>query len=486
MNKLTWKKRPNVGQKIISLYFIFYYLIPLLGNYLFSQEITSAYIISPATLLSIVKIIVIYCGFLSLSYIHFTLDIPKSFIKPLDNIIILYKRYRLIFALIVLVFAMMFFIQGLNVYRYHTGIIEYHSSILIVCIILNLIATIDMLHHIFVRNYKNTIDARTYIENLLLILSLFLFFTGTQSLIIAILILIFSISPSKTHKVLFRDEEKMKLKNIFYQYLKGVFLLCFTVSLAWLGGETMKMMTESSSIKKALYKIKESTSSLESFPSRYNLRDQETKVDDGKQNHYALKKYLLYLLERNSISYYSLVFTSQSEIYKNYIDEHPIIYIFKTFLFRLNYITGGFFEMVRPPIGSISQLNYFFLVKDNFADCTIDQIKEKIAYFATGTGLRVGSSPGLIASFDYMFSMPLNIFFCIIYLVIISRLLNAIFLNYKSNGNLSLLGLIILLQFVQVLFQSPFDFLTLIDNSSLFVALLFLMSMYENAKESYI
>lgn len=463
----------KVGQKIITLYFILYYFIPLLGNYFFSDYIASSYVISPLNVMVISKLIVIYCAYLFMSNINITFSF-STFNTFFNRTVLFYKKYRLIIALIVLCFAVIFFKYGLNTYRYGPAITEHHSPILIICILLHVIISIDILYNIFMREGNQKI--RTYIENILLILAMLLFSNGTASLIEALLMLVFSIFPSKTNQLLFsRDESKVTLKIIFSRISIGVLLLLCIGGLAWFTGEIIKMKSGGNSTKEAIYIFKESlwNPTLRNLYPKEILKNQQAIKPNNNNN--AFRSFIFgYLLERISIDYYSLLFTSQPEEYKTYINEHPIVLIFKTLLFRLNYITGNFFEVARPMIGSISQLNYILLVKSDYI------MEEKIQFYSK---IKAGSSPGLISSFDYMFNFPLNIIFCVLYIVIISHCLNNIFTSDKKNIRLSLIGLLVLFSFVMVLLRSPFDFLILIDNASLLAALLLFISLNKKPKQ---
>ena len=84
---------------------------------------------------------------------------------------------------------------------------------------------------------------------------------------------------------------------------------------------------------------------------------------------------------------------------------------------------------------------------------------------------RAGSSPGLIASFNYAFAFPLNLLLCALYARWVSRKID-VGLRQGTALTLSWFGLLILHQFVEPLFQSPFDVLIMLDEHVLYVILL--------------
>ena len=129
-----------------------------------------------------------------------------------------------------------------------------------------------------------------------------------------------------------------------------------------------------------------------------------------------------------------------------------LAYPLQTLLFRVDYLLGGPFEIVKPEVGSIAQLNYRLLT-------------------AGVLRIREGSAPGLIASFNYVLAFPLNIVCCALYLRWLSNRVEAL-LSGQRHRRLSLLGVLLLITFLQVFFQSPFDFLMLIDDAVIYMVLL--------------
>jgi len=148
-----------------------------------------------------------------------------------------------------------------------------------------------------------------------------------------------------------------------------------------------------------------------------------------------------------------LLFTSSSaNDLASYGGVSPIVFPLATALFRVDYLTGGTLGVPRPEVSSLMQLNYQVLATGTIRD-------------------RAGTSPGVIASFDYVFPFPLNIILCVAYLGIVARLANVL-LSQRRGETLSAGGIVLLLLSLGALFQSPFDLLALADDAAVKVLLL--------------
>jgi hypothetical protein len=88
---------------------------------------------------------------------------------------------------------------------------------------------------------------------------------------------------------------------------------------------------------------------------------------------------------------------------------------------------------------------------------------------------RAGTSPGLLASFNYVAVFPLNIIFATLYLCWVCRLIDK--LGWRRDEKLSGGGLLLLLLFLAGLFQSPLDFLMVFDDSVVYLLLLVGLSL---------
>ena len=167
-----------------------------------------------------------------------------------------------------------------------------------------------------------------------------------------------------------------------------------------------------------------------------------------------LQNYSVYLIERISIYYYSFLFTeSTSRTVLNNGEPTPLVYPLRTFLFRLEVLSGGLLDRHRPSIGSMSRLNYQLLSTDP-------------------TSEREVSSPGVLAAFRYVFPPPLAMLLTVAYLVAAYRLIDAVFSN-PAGRRLSLAGR----AFLQGIFQSPFDLLMVFDEGLILIGLLLVIAL---------
>jgi hypothetical protein len=191
----------------------------------------------------------------------------------------------------------------------------------------------------------------------------------------------------------------------------------------------------------------------------------------NKSNQEAVKlkeieRFSYYLIDSFSVHYYSLLMTAQvkrSELLYGGIN--PVFIPLKAIFYRLDYLSGHIFQIEKPIINSISQLNYRALVK-------------KV------TNFREGSSPGFLGSFNYVFPFPFNIILCVLYLYFVSKIVDVLLDNGESKVY-SMVSLLFIYLYFRLLFQSPFDLLDVIDNATFYVALLFTMiciKLYDDEK----
>ena len=112
-------------------------------------------------------------------------------------------------------------------------------------------------------------------------------------------------------------------------------------------------------------------------------------------------------------------------------------------------------DLARPDIQSISRLNFVVL--------------------SLRPSPTEGTSPGPVASFAYLLPVPLAVLVAIVYLAMISALLNWMFLS--ANRKMSVVGGLVIMIQVQALFQSPLDFILLIDNAFVFLVTIVILAL---------
>ena len=126
----------------------------------------------------------------------------------------------------------------------------------------------------------------------------------------------------------------------------------------------------------------------------------------------------------------------------------------QTLQFRINTLLPTGSAPVRPENGSIRRVNYLLMA-------------------AYPLNNREGSTPGLLAGFLYTFPFPLNFAVMFAYMVALRRFLDR-FLD-GTAAPLSLLGNIVIMPFLLPLFESPIDFILILDDVVFAVLLLFLI-----------
>lgn len=422
------------GNKVITTYFILAYCVPLLGNFLFQEHIYSSYTIYPLNAYGLSQILSVYLLYLVFSKINFP-PIYFPFFKIVSWIGKTYLRFRFIFAGLFCIFALanLYFGFALHAYRYTSlSISERDSPLLLLGILTNSIITADLLYSMFIRQKETIFFTKRYFENIFLSFILIITSHGTASAFLALFSLLYSFFPSIFEKFIFKKKEKWNLLSL----IKSLFpfgMLAVILTVSWFYGESIKR----SSVKE-----------VESFYSYF--------PEHGLDKQF-FENYFYYLIERFSIYYYSFTMTVESttKVLHNVSIEN-IFFPLKTFLFRLDYLLGGVFGMTKPEVTSICHLNYQILVNGP-------------------AGLKEGSCPGLLGSFNYIFNFPLNILFCSFYLSWVSKILDILLIRHKTSI-LSGFGSILFLFYIQAFFASPIDLLILLD--SYILELLIVLGFY--------
>lgn len=134
---------------------------------------------------------------------------------------------------------------------------------------------------------------------------------------------------------------------------------------------------------------------------------------------------------------------------------YPLSYVLNTVKYRMDVLLGSA-SSERPYIQSISRLN--FLVLSLYPNDT------------------EGTSPGAIAASAYLFPLPIALVAALAYLVLVSALINRMF--HSDQRRISIVGGLVIMIQLQVLFQSPPDFLLLIDNGAVFFVTFLVLSLF--------
>lgn len=222
-------------------------------------------------------------------------------------------------------------------------------------------------------------------------------------------------SPNKFDSILFNSETSNSLRIESISTWRLFFFFCgvaISMGIAYVFGDSIKTGTTPSAV-----------------------------IDDLFLN--GIGHFLYYLLERLSVNWYSLVASLHYFIdldmggqFYNLLS--PIL----NFQFRIDAITGGAFEQVRPDDGSLARINYN-LININPAN------------------VREGTTPGLLPSFILAFPPLLSPFFLTAYLIFYDSIQKQI--RRRIKGNPTWIGEIIILYFTSIFFASPIDFLQIFD-----------------------
>jgi hypothetical protein len=420
-----------------------YYVFPFIGNGLYSDDIYTIYKVTSITGISVITFAGATLLFLIVGSLPRIKLKPIYWIEYLKIIIAIvgywYNKIRFYFAVFFIALAFVFFTLGASSFRYSTAGISGAGSYLGIIIILNTLATFDLFYRMFIPALLNTrlyCDARQRLINLILSIALFLTASGTASLLLSLFFTMFSIKPLLFRGILFSSLRKTVLERFVRAILFGC-LLCFLFAIAWIGGEIIKISAGNNSdgLLAAAIKLR-------------SILDEKPEI---------ISEYGYYLISAFSSHYYSFIYYAEL----NWVDRidlaaAAINYPFESFLYRLNLLLNNFFDLSKPEYGSLSRFNYVILSNE-------DSI----------SGIQ-GSSPGLLASFQIVFPPILDVIFCAIYTTWIATLVNKIMANHVDD-TLSFFGLLVFTQFILFLFQSPIDFLIIIDNS--FIGLTILISL---------
>lgn len=419
------------------MYFGIVYIFPIIGNWWLGDSIISSYAIYPLTPTAVATLAATYILFRI--FVRVAPRAPRPVGITLDSHIkrlhAWYRHYRILVGLIAVLLAIANLSAGLTSFRYaQEGIASRESALLPMMMVLYAIASADLFYFMFVRDRDAPQGARRRFEHLMLALSLVIAANGIAMLLLSLCTLAYAMSPKTFHQAAFVQGGPALASNL-KRILIAVPVFCLVFVVAWYAGNVIK---------------------LSSSDSMESLWADPTRVASVAFTHDSVAESLAaYAVERPSVFYYAFLYTENVP----WIDLgngtwSAIVFPLQTMLYRLNLITGRSFDIERPTVTSIMQLNYLLTTHGTTTE-------------------RGGTSPGLIAAFTYVLPRPLNILACVAYLWWLCMALGD--LVGRNQERLSLLGEVLALQFLVGFFSSPFDWLILVDNEVLYLALLLLL-----------
>ncbi len=443
--RTTRRLSASVGFATLVTYFVVAYVGPAIGYALFPEEILARafFNIKPANLYTVALAPAVFGLFWYLHRQGFRLRQGSRTTMPsrfLSNLFVWYERFRLPIGLISLVLAFFYNQQGLNNVRYREiGISESGSVLLFVVVALNTLISVDLFRGLFILQPEQR--TRQRVESFVLALAYLLSANSVFGVFIGLCVMVSVAAPTFFRRLLFASAAPSPLVRV-RRLATLASLTAAIFMVAWLTGEGIKASSSTRVDNDILSSAGSTASDLVSNESWY-------------------KNYFFALLERSSIYYYSLRYTTNdlSEV-EYFAGGHPIMLPINNLLFRADVLMGGRMRLTKPVVPSVAGLNYLLL---------IDNPKR----FP-----RAGSTPGLVAAFCYSVPFPLNILACAVYMAWFARLLDVL-LWRRGTNTVTLLGLMMLYMFSEPFLQSPFDLLVIFDGATLFAVLIWVLYRFE-------
>jgi hypothetical protein len=413
------KNFKTVGIYVVFLYCLIYYLLPIIGQYLFFDEIHSIYIRSqeyiwifiwiPATL---TLFSLIYCSLGDKLFIFSRkwgwgcYWLIKSYLNNRSLIIIFYILCAIYFS--------WYLDSVFSSFRYSSvGISESKEGIFSYLIVKTLVQFDMIILFVFLQFSKKPKIINTFWLNLSVVVVYFSMVGGIADLILGLMVFGLLLYPKLTRWLTFSTKKKIAFYKLFLIVLVAIFALFLVIFF----GTMVKMGYSYSQIN--------AVEGLKFIPD--------------------IRPFSLYLIERFSSSLHSLDYVISNSLTPN--NESYILLILESFQYRLFSIlnTLGFnFINERPEFSGMSQYNFSII--------------------STINDDRQGTSPGVFASFIYLLGVPLGFLWSAVYLVWIARVLNWLFIPCLDKGKFNLAGYFSILFIFGFFFQSPIDLLNLLDN----------------------
>lgn len=424
---------------VVTAFYFIAYVFPLVGNLLFHDDIVPTVQVFPLTSMVLFVLAATYLLFLVFASSRAPI-LPRMHLRRLASLVrrgyAVYRRRRTLVALGILGLSVAFIASGLSDYRYSSqGISQTGSPVLLLLIfltgVLRVVVLADLFYNMFVsRRRLPRFLSRVWRENVLLSSALLLMADGTGSAFLALIAFAYAVHPSGFRFIVFQTGRpgRLQIARVVAVLAIGVLFM-----VAWFLGESLKASTGTNG---SLGGGIETTWGVITAPG-------------------FATDFFLYFVGRLSTYYYSLLFTVGHSWMQINSPDWALLYPLKSLLFRPDFLLGSPFDIGRPDVGSISALNYRNL-------------------HLGVLNPREGSSPGLVSSFVYVFPFPFNVFFCALYMAWLSRMFDRLIIG-AGNARLSVLGSMLVLMFVIIFFQSPFDFLRVIDDGVIQVAVFLLM-----------
>lgn len=329
-----------------------------------------------------------------------------------------------ILLILLVMVALVAFADGKSSWRYsNESLSDLSSPLLYLFAMIPLVLRAFVLVYVMLDQAFGTRPADK-LRSALVIIGLFLSANGNVTMIIAFastLMLLFLHYVRRSFGV---ELHGSYLRASFLKLLAQTLLLFMTLAMAWLLGETVKRDQTTAEVLEWLFDR--------------NIVIWLTEM----------------LVGRSSPSYVSALFALEHYAFNldwSVLVEHLAAPI-SSFLFRLQQLLSlDILSLQRPEAGSIMRINYLMITPFPFNE-------------------REGTSPGLVAGFIYSFPFPLNFAALSLYLIFVAWIIDG--LARAIPGRLTATGTLAMLMFVLPLFESPIDFLLIIDEGTIYLIIL--------------
>ena len=409
------------GQLVSFFYVTIFLLVPMVSHVLFGQTDWSIYYYThpaPWVLALLTGLWLLTASpMLRLKVSH--VRRPNQKLHKLKAFL---SKYTLTLAILITLTVFFLYSPSLLSFRYTGSGVSTGGWKLMLIIMLRSITSIYLMWLLVIFRSQNlNIRLSDRISVWLLAVVLLYTVNGTVSFLSAILFLLFAASPkSFTNLVFTKTTRSLPSVKAIWNFFFLPFLLIALIFSSLIIGEGIKSNKFSLDITVVIFSIKWLAIRL---------------VDGVSSHYYALVQF----------------FDPQTyRILEQY--DHPFGYYLKTIEYRTNQLLG--FDPVRPNVQSLSRLNFL-----------VNSFK---------ISAREGTSAGPFASFAYIFPLPLALFAALIYLRWVISLIDRFF--NLPGFKLTIFGGIFVLQQLLFLYESPLDFLIIIDNLPFLVIILWLFA----------
>jgi hypothetical protein len=435
--KVSTQKLQPIGALVVVAYFFVYYFFPMVGQFVFYDDIFSIYTrdrFNPFALLFLTLVMIFFL--ISYSYMvtrRKYLLLSYTWSSLAYSALMRYFSIRTTLVLIYLAFVIYVFLMGLNFndLRYKTdGIRDSGGGILTLYVFTKLLITFDMILIFCMCRGRQRIFLSQKWVNVSMVCLYFSMLGGTADILLGLAVFGVLFMRRFTTWIFFNSGLKISSELIKFSFVSLMFLPALFLML--LLGESIK--------------------------SQFSLL--EVDITSFMQSYGSLDVFGYYFIESFSSPLHSLNYALDREGLFPRDNNLLIIYqVYQDRFVAILNMLGADIDRVKPAVVSFSQFNYFELTK-NYHD------------------LRQGTSPGVFASFIYLVGVPLGFIFSVLYLVFIARIIDWLLMLYLDNMKFSIFGVLVVLYIFIGFFQSPVDLANILDNLSIMVLLLLLTASF--------